>query len=1163
MILKFPDLDTLRLALTTGAVPPAVSQAAAVAGFDDQDQIWLEPSANLPKPNQNELRRLGVQFPKSNGAAMTTDVCCWLELLPLGPDTDVLARPDQTPVLFDLRDGSQLSDLVTEILRLGNDRQGYRWLTDGRNGEAPRALLRVVGPPYYSLLRTRGKPSEAVPRAYIERAPRVWVALGYTHPLAGNLKAPEGRLLLLSPPRNWTFLEEHPFRDVYEILEFMLPEGKVGWHDGELGKRLRVSLRLTRGGTPDAPELWVLRDNPVEQLDYLVQNADDHLLNRLAFAVGDDGGQRTIVLRVRPSKQPPPVLSLRALDFRTYLKLPNLFLPSGTLLHPPLRRDVVRKLLADDPATITWLYPGPNGTFTPESLPDAAFRPLSDWIDYVLDHEHRPLQEWVEASRFDFEGFYCNEEPPPKPKKPPESSRTTRPRGTRAPGDDEDLAQFTLVKPAEKARKKDEPEDESEEAPAKVEPTVLQQQLRALEEKFLTLEGALDDPVRRQLWPDMASLNGALGNVEDSGVCWMNALWAGEPSPQWAWNWVRTEAGAVPAREQPGQKGRRCWTTHLTTARERTVGGDDLDRLLSLDEPSTADVRALAAYLVFAATRTPPPRPLLDRLDRVQRFLEANEKFLPVRAVWLAWTALVRLSGGDVLGLARARDRLLERLFHNGLRPEHDLPSFLRFSGQPTNQRFRAVRQWLQKLGGQARQWLEDVGGASNVAATQGYCDLVFAYGLARLGENDDARELLARAKERLYDREALKQREAKDYDVHDFLFNAYLHRIKQALDGKTRGGPLPEDLQEHLEHMDRMPRYLVDRLRQHSRILEPDQKIDPFRYWGARISDLENALSQLPDVSDRNELAERIRKLLAEVPKGAKANEVRARVLGAGLDQAPRVNEEFGLELLQRAVPTYDALPEPREIGELIDRAAFLEKAMFVAAHFDSLEHIQQLVNRFRKLLQSQRAPQALRELDSLAGQCFRGLRKLGMRDEIDQLLTQMSEAILEGKALESLDFAKTSNGPAALRALLHVAGGWLYFGRDRQAEPVLDAARALLFENRLKDQFKEQTALACTYAQASGQAPVEAAQKRLEEVFGRKVKGEDGVGVRGVRDTYTTCTHYGLSQLDVIESVVLAVVSDDFTLGANARRWLDDDEFLVRRRVHHDLRALMHQAH
>ena len=62
-------------------------------------------------------------------------------------------------------------------------------------------------------------------------------------------------------------------------------------------------------------------------------------------------------------------------------------------------------------------------------------------------------------------------------------------------------------------------------------------------------------------------------------------------------------------------------------------------------------------------------------------------------------------------------------------------------------------------------------------------------------------------------------------------------------------------------------------------------------------------------------------------------------------------------------------------------------------------------------------------------------------------------------------------------------------------------------------------------------------------------------------IRDTYTTNTHYSLSQLDVIEAVVLAVASDDFTLGTHARRWLDDDEFIIRRRIHRDVdQAMVH---
>ena len=59
--------------------------------------------------------------------------------------------------------------------------------------------------------------------AFVERAPRVWVEIGYTHPLAEQLKPPEGKLLLLRPPRVWTLLDEAPFRDVYDVLEFTLP----------------------------------------------------------------------------------------------------------------------------------------------------------------------------------------------------------------------------------------------------------------------------------------------------------------------------------------------------------------------------------------------------------------------------------------------------------------------------------------------------------------------------------------------------------------------------------------------------------------------------------------------------------------------------------------------------------------------------------------------------------------------------------------------------------------------------------------------------------------------------------------------------------------------------------------------------------------------------
>jgi hypothetical protein len=73
------------------------------------------------------------------------------------------------------------------------------------------------------------------------------------------------------------------------------------------------------------------------------------------------------------------------------------------------------------------------------------------------------------------------------------------------------------------------------------------------------------------------------------------------------------------------------------------------------------------------------------------------------------------------------------------------------------------------------------------------------------------------------------------------------------------------------------------------------------------------------------------------------------------------------------------------------------------------------------------------------------------------------------------------------------------------------------------------------------------------VEELFQR---------LRGVSDSHTTNTHYSLARLQVVEAAVRAVVTDDFALGPAARRWLDDDEYRVRRRVHRDVRAAVGAA-
>ena len=115
-----------------------------------------------------------------------------------------------------------------------------------------------------------------------------------------------------------------------------------------------------------------------------------------------------MIIRARPSKHLPPVLVLRAVACRSYLKIPNLFLPVGQRLHPPLRRDAVIRLLAHQADQITWLVPGHEGQFRPQSIADAAFRPMSDWVDYVMDHESQPLEAWIASPPIRLRAFHLS-----------------------------------------------------------------------------------------------------------------------------------------------------------------------------------------------------------------------------------------------------------------------------------------------------------------------------------------------------------------------------------------------------------------------------------------------------------------------------------------------------------------------------------------------------------------------------------------------------------------------------------------------------------------------------------------------------------------------------------------------------------------------------------
>ena len=424
-----------------------------------------------------------------------------------------------------------------------------------------------------------------------------------------------------------------------------MPAGDVAWRKTDREDRISVPLRLSPTSTKDPAELWVIRNNAIEQIEQLVSNADDQLVSQLSFAVAGTDEEPIVILRARPSRAAPPVLVLDGVGFRSYLKLSDLFLPVGSNLHPPLRRDAVGKLFHQKTARLSWLYPGEDRSFTPESIDEEAFRPLTDWVDYIIDRDHEALQAWVSSYRFDFELFVCDQDPQRKPRPPRKAAAPPKPTKQAT-----NVRSGPVKTSADTTEETDAPSELSnmlDVERAKPEPNEMQVHLHGLERQYNESDEPLDSPRRSQLWREMGVANALLRRRHDATVCWSNGLWEETaPSAAGLADWIRSES-----------------VEHST----EEIGIDDV--LLWIDDPTTpAYASNVAAFLVCAASGNGSQAGVTEQLGKISQYLERQEPYLPTRTAWLAWLAVAQLSQGDVLALARARDRLLERLFQHGLR---------------------------------------------------------------------------------------------------------------------------------------------------------------------------------------------------------------------------------------------------------------------------------------------------------------------------------------------------------------------------------------------------------------------------------------------------------------------------------------------------------------
>lgn len=1135
MLLRFNNQATLTSALATGAIPSdAVTQPVSWARAPD-NAVIVETSYAFPQTNLEQLAMLKVKGSKGsrNQNYAWQQAECWLQAVPLVRDRDQEFTA-QTPVLFESGTLDSTAELALEMLRLGNDRQSLLSLEtetpDGTRG--PRYFLRALGPSYYTVLRAAEGNGDT--RGFVERRPRIYVEAGWNHPLIDRLTAPPGQQWLLAAEHSWRQLPEIPFRDLYDVAEFVLPGGSQHAASRPVD-RFPVPISLAAGSTDQPAEMWVLRRDALAQVQQFVETAAEEVIARLSFAVVEGANAIWVVLRIRPGQGAPPTLVFDGMGLVPAQRLAGIMVPVGKRIFPPIRRDAIQKLLAPGEGNTLWLEIDENGTLQRRIVADAAFRPLRDLVAYTVDAATTHLKAWYESTSFDFAEFICRDdknssgnpnqqtaaikpaaESKPAPPKPETSAKSDGPRDA--------IDEIVKVFPAKPAK-----------LPKPDELAAIREEARKLEVGFVSDPSPLDAAHRAEQWPRMAEMQRVLKRHREAILCYLHRSWEDQSvsaDDMRAWSAI--------VRESSGKGGK----TGLIDDRGQTTA-HELDETLALSKPSPLQVEQLAAWLASQAAAGEAPAIVIERMGKLMAFLEKWDRLISVRAAWLAQLALSKISGGDALLVARARDRILERIFNHGIDPDAELPAFL--WDVHSGGRLVELRARTFQLCETVQDWsVRNLGAASR--ATAAYIDFAFAFVLAKLGEVDHAQKLRERADrmiEAQHDREGL---------VHYWLSEAFRFRIRQALERRETVGPLPDKMLAELPGLDQNSRYKIDRMRDRSRILQPLERLYPYRHFWLPVASTPviKQVEALADFTNQVELHKAAESLLHRKDFG----DTGCRVVAKLLELAPRLGERFLLQVLPSVGPLLSGG------SQWALRIAVAEKAIIAAGHFGHVEFAREtaftLINLLTELAAKTVDVKTLEALATMIGAWFRNLRRMGLHRDLASILPKLA----------ALGMSSKGGMPASLeglRLLLAVAAAQLSMNRgtnrenadpqyDEWAREVITNVRAILHRRPFDAQGSGhvgsmmQSQLASAYVAAVGTLP-------LDEMW--TLYGDLFSFLSGVEDNSSMAYALAMRHYDIVDTLATTLLSEDFQRDDAARRWIEEEEFLIRRRIHHDLRA------
>lgn len=357
---------------------------------------------------------------------------------------------------------------------------------------------------------------------------------------------------------------------------------------------------------------------------------------------------------------------------------------------------------------------------------------------------------------------------------------------------------------------------------------------------------------------------------------------------------------------------------------------------------------------------------------------------------------------------------------------------------------------------------------------TNAYRDWIFAYGYARAGEPVRARTLAAAAKAALA--------EVIDDPVHAVLSAAFEARMTDAIAGQ-RARRLPLAVEAQLAALDRIARYKVDRLRETSLALNPNEAIDAIGAFSKRIADA------------RGPQFDRLR--------GIPSDTERAKLLEGFFADVASIQPPFRLPLFVGLVGECKLLPPAdakRLLAVALTRLAAIPERERLMAYASALA-LAHAVDRDRiPALAKQAVPFVAPADDTVLRWALLDLvRTIGK--------THRDELAMVWKAVEQR--ASPESDPE-LRAVF--AAGLVQLG-DARAPALLAEVEATLARAPPVERARRTRLLAVAYAQGPDRF---AAIERLARQY------------ETVTDNYGTNTHFTLSVLELVDAVVVGLVDE-----------------------------------